>query len=582
MLSYWKSVLRSLTVFFFCLFLFSCGNSGGASFRLSSSEETYPLRALNSAARDGSLPDSGKTAYMYYAFPDAKNVAAALADESHPLSLKLSLSSDSSSDVTVAFLYDDDFDGRSLKHGTLSKRPVAVASVSSSRKTDLLLALPPGKADTVKGFLIQASGQITLTCAELCPARFALILEDGLLTAGFGPDGGSWKGTTVPDSFNFSQSVCYDGFSDGGYVTIHFRNNPADAGKNGQPGTVLFTAGEEQFSCRRTKEEHQVSVLYSGRFRNNGAIISVRNNKEMITGIEYSVIPKKSTSPIETDPGCIIDWPSSKWRNREFEFFVWDKFPSIFFFDTLDYDIQDQLFKRLAFFAEKEGWRGMLAPDSEIADQHGYNAHDYRAETLAAFFDKAEKENFPLNRLERELCILLTDNGVIRKTSDGYAAGEGAIISISQESARYLRSQLLSHETFHGLYFMTESFRNKVAEVRNTTDRKSLDFIYGYFESQPSLGYDPSDEYLMQNEFMAYILQLGVSNVSSYFAENLAWRGSVMNAMPELSAYIRETNAAGIVEAAQKLDDFVFDTWSMNAGRPWIVSMDYQAVTAPD
>ena len=53
--------------------------------------------------------------------------------------------------------------------------------------------------------------------------------------------------------------------------------------------------------------------------------------------------------------------------------------------------MQDDLLKRMAFFTEKEGFRGRLAADEEIKDLHGFNAHDYRAETLAAFFDLAEK-----------------------------------------------------------------------------------------------------------------------------------------------------------------------------------------------
>ena len=570
-----KSGLRILPVLFFCLFLFSCGNAQNSSLSFTASGKNFVLRALNKAARSGTLSDTGKTAYMYYGFPDSAELASLTADRTHPLSLRLTFTTDSEASVTAAFLYNDDFEGEALRRGTLSQRPVSVTNVSSDRRTELLFALPAENPESVKGFLVQATGQVTLVSAELCGTRLGLVLDDESACAGFGPDGGSWQGTELPASFNFSQIFCYDDVSAGGYIIVHFRNNPADAGRNGKPSSVSFTAGNSTFSCRRTKEEHQVSTIYSERLENKGALISVTENKDMITGIEYVPVPKGMTAPIVTDPGCIIDWPSDTWRQDEYEYFVWDKFPSILFFDTLNYAVQDDMLKRLAFFAEKEGWRGTLAPDSAIADQHGYNAHDYRAETLAAFFDKAEKENFPLNRLERDLCAILADNGIIVKTDGGYEAGEGAIISISQESARYLRSQLLSHETFHGLYFMTESFRNKVAEVRDTTDKKSLDFIYGYFESQPSLGYDSSDEYLMQNEFMAYVMQLGVSSVPAYFAENLAWRGSVMQAMPELSEYIRETNAAGIVEAARKLDDFVFDTWSMNAGRPWIVSMDY-------
>jgi len=87
--------------------------------------------------------------------------------------------------------------------------------------------------------------------------------------------------------------------------------------------------------------------------------------------------------------------------------------------ETADYQVQDRLLKRLAFFLEKSGFRGRVASDAEIADIHGWNAHDYRAEDLARFFNDAlqkekEKNEEILTPEERELEALLAAEGIIR------------------------------------------------------------------------------------------------------------------------------------------------------------------------
>jgi len=62
-----------------------------------------------------------------------------------------------------------------------------------------------------------------------------------------------------------------------------------------------------------------------------------------------------SLAPIPADPGKILSYPQASWRDKRYEVFRWDVFPQILIFDTANYDVQDQLFKRLAFFVEKAG-----------------------------------------------------------------------------------------------------------------------------------------------------------------------------------------------------------------------------------
>ncbi|MDR3020364.1 MAG: hypothetical protein LBU66_05620, partial [Treponema sp.] len=113
--------------------------------------------------------------------------------------------------------------------------------------------------------------------------------------------------------------------------------------------------------------------------------------------------PPVFPNPIKADPVFIITWQRANWRNTEYELFRWDRFPSILFFDYADYAAQDRMLKRLAFYVEKAGFRGRLAADSEIAHLHGWNAHNYRAEDLARFFQAARDADFPLHSEEHEL-----------------------------------------------------------------------------------------------------------------------------------------------------------------------------------
>ena len=166
-------------------------------------------------------------------------------------------------------------------------------------------------------------------------------------------------------------------------------------------------------------------------------------------------------TPIPRDPLDILNYPQENWRDRRFEVFRWDSFPEIIIFDTATFAIQDRLFKRLAFFVEKAGFRGRLAHDAEIADLHGWNAHDYNAPDLAAFFETARLTNFPLFPEEWELQSILLENGILRRGADSrITAGRGVVLSLSRQSSTDLRRRFMAHEGFHGLYFLDQDFRN--------------------------------------------------------------------------------------------------------------------------
>lgn len=274
--------------------------------------------------------------------------------------------------------------------------------------------------------------------------------------------------------------------------------------------------------------------------------------------------------PIRTDPGLILKWNVDHWRNVDYELFEWDRFPGIIYFDTRNYTVQDNFFRRLAFFAEKQGYKGKLLTNAQLGNMHGFNALDYRPETLADFFNKAADEDFELNPEENLLKTILIKNGLLIADGNRVLPGQGGLVSISRESYDALRIQLLAHEAWHTLFFADDEFRNYVAAVYYTMDPQSLEFLIDYFRSQPSLGYDVNDDYLMKNEFMAYIMQQSVANCGQYFV-NHAWWNSVMAFTPTLANYVINTKGKGFEDAANALNEFVFDKYGLVAGNTALV-----------
>jgi len=281
-------------------------------------------------------------------------------------------------------------------------------------------------------------------------------------------------------------------------------------------------------------------------------------------------------APIPADPGMILAWPAEHWRDNRYEVFRWEHFPSLLIFDMADYAVQDRMLKRLAFFVEKAGFRGRLARDSEIAELHGWNAHDYRAADLARFFQAARASRFPLLAEERELEQILLHAGIIREAVGRIEAGEGGIISVSRESEEYLRYRFMAHEGFHGLFFIDEDFRAFSGGRWQQLGPEARRFILSYFGFQQ---YDTADEYLMVNEFMAHVLQQPVSQAGHYFGTLLPSR---IEDSPRRRADLPEKDtstetwpllAEAFTREAQAFSGYVERRWGLAAGRVSLVTV---------
>ena len=178
---------------------------------------------------------------------------------------------------------------------------------------------------------------------------------------------------------------------------------------------------------------------------------------------------------------------------------------------------------------------------------------------------------------------VLFHNGIIVRTERGIEAGHGAIISISRQSTQSIRYRLLTHECLHGIYFTEERFRETVAAVFQQTDPRARLFLRRYFELYPSLQYDTDDSYLLQNEFMAYLLQQNSSQLRPYYVDRISWLRVMNKAEPELRAYIRKTDAEDFMQAAEQMSAFLYTRWGLKAGRITLAALSPLAPAAvPD
>ncbi len=225
-----------------------------------------------------------------------------------------------------------------------------------------------------------------------------------------------------------------------------------------------------------------------------------------------------SFSPLPMDLGSILDYPHEAWRNGRVEVFRWTLFPTILVFGTPSYEVQNRFFHRLAFFIEKAGYRGRLMPDAEIQDKHGWNAHNYSAEGLSSFFEKARETSFPLHEEEVWLRDYLAASGVLRKEGDAYLPGKGGILAFSIESAPAHRRLLLTHEAFHGIFYNLPEYRRLAETTWKQLPAEEKDF-WRYFFAW--MNYDVRDPYLAVNEFQAYLLQQPLKGLDRYYKETI-------------------------------------------------------------
>ncbi len=259
--------------------------------------------------------------------------------------------------------------------------------------------------------------------------------------------------------------------------------------------------------------------------------------------------------PLTADLDQLMNTPISSWRSPALEVFRWDRFPGILVIDTIDFNVQDRMFTRLAYFVEKKGYRGRLMTNAQLAGRHGWNAHDYGPDGLAAFYNAASEQGFPLNPEEKALESLALREDILVSDGDRVMPGTGGVLAFSRASSEIERRYLLTHESFHGIFFSSVAYRDFCFQLWDSLSAGERQFYVNFLDS---LGYDGGDRFLAVNEFQAYLMQQPLKYAPSYFQRFIARFAE------------QETGTAGLatrlVQTAKKLDGFLQLTFGIQAG----------------
>ena len=557
-----------------------------------SSDEISRLYALDSAATKGTVSNEyanfkftqEQKEYFYKTYQEKGSVALTICLQMMPTKKqKQLLASDAEAVLRYGFLTGDDFtiNGKFIKKKYPDIKRIQVQADEKKAPELFDLSFAVQKNDNIEkyipeGFFVYSTIRCRVIAACVVPAEIGFDVSKEIPYYGFACNGGLIDFENK--SFDFSgSSMIFPVQSNQRQSLPEYRvllsGNPENKTTKEHSVKVQMNVGGEKLYLNNVATAREL-IIPTGALNTPFSRTEFTDNSECVESLIMrgtKVSGKEVLDPIRTDPGLILNYKTSQWRTADYEIYEWDRFPQILFFDTRNYEVQDRLFRRLAFFVEKQGYKGKLLTNEELGDMHGYNAHDYSAESMARFFNKATELNFTLNEEELLLKRILIHNGLFEDDGIYVKANEGGLVSISRETPGWSRKNLLAHEGWHTIFFRDAEFRNYVSAVFYTFDPTSRDFLIDYFKSQPSLGYDTNDEYLMHNEFMAYIMQQRLSEVAKYFV-HLANRSTVIEFTPQLASYIIKTEGRGFEDAATALNDFVFDKYGIVCGNIALVN----------
>ena len=548
------------------------------------------LMALNSAAKKGRITENG---YAYYKFSeqqktllkefydDYDSVAILLRLKISPTTKQcLLLDGENPLPLEFGYLGENDFTekGKFKKQVYPNAKRIVIQGDEryAPELVDISFALQ--RSETIEkfipmGFFVRSALRCYIVDAAIVPSQIGFDVSTGIPFYAFGYNGG--KIDFENKSFDFTGAtmvfpVKNNAVSRMPEFTVKLSAKSEYKSTLENPVYADFNFGGEKIYIKNVNAASTLKIP-AGALKAPFSRMDITANPECISSVLLGGVTLKNQNksfidePIKTDPGLIQHYRQSNWRIEDYELFQWDRYPEILIFDTKDYDVQSKFFTRLAYFVEKEGFKGRLATDEELEGKHGYNAHDYKVDDLARFFNKAVEENFQLNSYELMLKKILINNGLFEADGRLVKPIKGEIASISRQTPDWSRTNLLTHELYHMVFFMDEEFRNYTTAVYHTCDSETLNFLIDYFKSQPSLGYDTNDQYLMYTEFMAYVMEQRTNKVAKSFVDKASW-GTVMKFTPDRAAYIRQTQGRGFEDISNALTDFVFDKYGIVAG----------------
>lgn len=298
---------------------------------------------------------------------------------------------------------------------------------------------------------------------------------------------------------------------------------------------------------------------------------------ERLTVLPTGYVGRDTIYPaIPADLGVINYYDQRSWRHPRFELFAWNVTDNVLIFDFADLDIQRDMFGRLGFFVAVAGEAGEIFPEEYYEGRHTYNAHDYRPEDLAPFFTIAEETGVGLNEREEFLRDLMLDYGIIHRDDEagGYRPGSGAVLSFSRATWRPLRQRLLRHEAMHGVFYVSERFREGAFALWEQMSPLEQEYWRLFLGNKGRMdgregydGYDVDRLYLLVNEMQAHVLQLHPHEVNPYFRDFYA--GRIREVVPESAQVVNEllaTEPHVFVNTRRALEELLEEVTGIRGG----------------
>lgn len=290
--------------------------------------------------------------------------------------------------------------------------------------------------------------------------------------------------------------------------------------------------------------------------------ISLDLKQARLVGLDRDVQYKKEEA-INIDLEQFAFYDLNDWRQDNYELFRWDLFPDMLLIDTLSYEVQSAFFKRLAFFTEKKISAGTLLSEEELELIHGWNAHDYKADDLARFYNEAQASDFPLNEYELLLKEILLENGILRKSGNRVRPLKGGILSISRSSSDRLRWLFLTHECYHGVFFSSDEFIEEITSIWEGLAEVEREFWRIFLDMY---GYNINDEYLLINEFQAYLMQQDVSLADAYFRGKIQWILSIKPNLRKTMNVLLSEYGDSFIRSAREVEKAAYSLTGIRAG----------------
>ncbi len=586
----------------FSIFLISCGknqdkykeskiNIGGKNFTVYESTVQLAgenLFALKKDYINGEVDDWNQNPGLFYLFTENQKKALQNQKENHDCaSLQVTLRNNSIGtglpcNMVYGFLHQYNFsDGMNYIDASKQKPQVGF---DFSNTGDSILSVSmciPKVGEDVIGFYVSGETSFNLDNVKITQGQIGWDISTVVPLYAFSVSGGKIDFSNLSANFTGGRKT-FDTENSMNSVLPKIEIKMKDASLvpiTSKKDSITIKYGTEEFLVRRSPAASTFTFQTSGT-KEVFTIMNLLKNADLVDRV---MMTSNSTelcqrdnwivdTPLITDLGMIFDWPKSAWRDRNYELFRWEQFPKVLFFDFDSYKTQDEFLSRLAFFVEKEGYKGTFVDFDFIKSHHGYNAHDYKPQDLARFFTEANRQGVELGGKEKILLRILVKNGIVLENGDGtYEPGEGAIISFSRESVVSQRYQLMAHEAFHGIYFTDAEFRKYSDALYDSFDSRALDMLKAFFTASSNLEYDVNDDYLMKNEFMAYMLQQAPSNAGNYFVTKSTWYGVRLES-PAGTDYVIKTDGKDFTNACQSLSEYVERRFGCWGGRTYLVT----------